>query len=113
MTDSPFFPVADQIRDAANHAQRATILLKLSDAALLGGSGDMEVACADAGFAAGTFFIIYRVAALCRTRDAHGVLPTDLAYEVEMWRQALSHIAAGTAPAVSTKITKPEQTNQP
>lgn len=104
MTESPFFPVADQIRDAANHAQRATILLKLSDAALLGGAVDLELACSETRFAAGNFFIDFRVSALCRTRDAHGVLPEDLAYEVEMWRQALSQIAAGKAPAISTMI---------
>lgn len=112
MTDSPFFPVADQIRDAANHAQRATILLKLSDAALLGGAADLEMACSDMRFAAGTFFITFRVSALCRTRDAHGVLPEPIAYEVEMWRQALSQIAAGKVPAIATMINKAERSNQ-
>ncbi len=101
MSESPYFPIADKIREAGSHAQRATILLKLSDAALLGGSKDLEIACSQTGFEAGNFFIIFRSAALCATRDAHGVLPDHLAHEVEMWRQALSQIAAGKAPAVN------------
>lgn len=95
MADSQFFPVADQIRNAGSHAERAQILLKLSDIALIGGQGDLQDACKQCQFAAGDLFITWRINALCRTRDAHGLMPNWLAHEVELWREAMSRIAAG------------------
>jgi catalase (peroxidase I) len=95
MTDSPHFPIADQIREAKSHQARAQQLLQLSDAALLGGHVDIEIALSQAGFAAGNTFVVWRVAALCRTRDAHGLLPEPIGKELEAWRETLSRIAAG------------------
>lgn len=100
MTESPFFPVADQLRDAPSHRERAAMLLRLSDTALLGGQVDMVQALEQVGFAAGQSFMAWRVAALCRTRDAHGLMPDDVAQELEFWREAMSRFAVGaeTAP---------------
>lgn len=92
------FPVANMIRSAASHQERAQLLLKLSDAGLIGHHVDIDRACAQSGFAAGQSFLVWRVAALCRTRDAHGLLPDVLARELDAWRQVLSLVAAGTTP---------------
>ena len=101
MSESPYFPVADQIREARSDRERAQLLLRLSDSALLGGHVDIERACAQSGFAAGQSFLVWRIAALCRTRDAHGLLPELMARELDAWRETMSRIAAGVVPMPS------------
>jgi len=91
------YPVANMIRAAGSNQERAQQLLKLSDAALLGHHVEIELACIQSGFAAGQTFLVYRVAAMCRTRDAHGILPDPIARELEAWRLTMSRVAAGVA----------------
>lgn len=91
------FPVANQIRAAKSHQERAGLLLRLSDAALLAGHVEIELALGQTGFAGGHMFVVWRISALCRQRDAHGLLANTTARELEAWRETLSRIAAGVA----------------
>lgn len=100
MTDSPHSPIVDQIRGAGSKAEIAEKLLKLSDAVLLAHHVDIELVLAQVGFGAGSTFIVYRVTALCRNRDAHGMLPHSIAHELEGWRGIMSRIAAGEGGAL-------------
>lgn len=95
------YPVANQIREAKSNRARALQLLQLSDAALLDHHVEIELACIQCGFAAGQAFLVYRIAALCRTRDVHGILPDHIALELEAWRLTMSRIAAGVAGVIA------------
>lgn len=91
------FPVANRLIEASSHAERAAILLQLSDAALLARPFELGRACAAVGFVDGQCFVAVRAALLCHTRDAHGLLPEREAAELEQLRLGLSHLAAGAA----------------
>jgi len=92
--DEAVFPVVGQILAAGSDAERAGILLQLSDAVLLAYPMPIAEACAARGFVDGQLFAALRAALLCRTRDAHGLLPERAVAELEGLRVALSNIAA-------------------
>lgn len=92
--DEAVFPVVGQLLAAGSHAERAEILLRLSDAVLLAYPMPIAEACAAKGFVDGQLFAALRAALLCRTRDAHGLLPERPAAELEGLRVVLSGIAA-------------------
>lgn len=96
MSDAAF-PVANRLIEAGSHAERAAILLQLSDAALLARPEELAAACSMVGFPDGHLFVATRTALLCHTRDAHGLLPEREAAELEQLRLGLSHLAAGAA----------------
>lgn len=89
------FPVVNQILTAKSHHERARILLQLSDVVLLAEHSALERACTVVKFPAGKEFIVWRINALCRTRDVHGLLPQTIASELEAWRKVLSRYSAG------------------
>jgi len=60
MTDglpSDDFPIAEQIREAADDAARARLLLACPYAILLSRAADLKAACEAAGFAAGATYV--------------------------------------------------------
>lgn len=89
------FPIVDQLHAAKSNRDRAGVLLRISDAVLLPFQSQISLACTLGRFEAGSSFIAWRVAALCATRDAHGLLPDLVATELEQWRVTLSKYAAG------------------
>lgn len=92
--DEAHFPVVGQLLAAGSDAERAEILLKLSDAVLLAYPMPIAEACAAKGFLDGQLFAALRAALLCHTRDAHGLLPERSVAELEGLRVRLSNIAA-------------------
>lgn len=92
--DEALFPVVGHLLAAGSDAERAGILLRLSDAVLLAYPMPIAEACAARGFVDGQLFAALRAALLCRTRDAHGLLPERSVAELEGLRVRLSHLAA-------------------
>ena len=95
MSDEDAFPVVSQLLKARSDSFRAALLLQLSDAVVLAAPVDLGDACAATGFTLGQVFVAKRAALLCRTRDAHGLLPAADAGELERIRVALSELAGG------------------
>lgn len=89
------FPIIRDIQEAKTDADRAEILLRLSDAMLLKYSEVFIASCNRAGFVDGVAFVTARYAALVAVRDAHGQVPERNTALVEDIRQALSHFVAG------------------
>ena len=83
------FPIADQVRCAASAAERAALLLRLSDEVILSGGPDLLAACRDCLFAVGEMYLMVRMAALCATRDASGELPEKLAAQLDRYRNMM------------------------
>lgn len=89
------FHVVNQLLRAGGNAERARIVLRLSDQLVLAQSMAISEACQACGFFEGACFIALRGALLCATRDEHGLLPAQPAAELEGLRNRLSHLAAG------------------
>lgn len=93
MTDA--LHIIDQLQDATSNRERAGILLRVPDNVLLTYGVQLAAACERAQFAGGATFIIKRCAGLSAVRDAHGLMPWRLAFDIEGWRGTLSEFAAG------------------
>jgi hypothetical protein len=87
------FPLARQIVDAGSDAQRAQLILTLSDHILLSHFDALKEACDETGFAAGAGYIVQRYVSLLATRSPEGLLPRDHVDLVENWRRGLGAIA--------------------
>lgn len=97
MSDSPHFPILDQIAEAGSPAAVAALLLRVPDAIVLDYQEALTGACKAIKCGDGVGFIASRVATLHAVRDAHGLLPWAIAQQDDYWRQQLSRLAAGRA----------------
>ena len=68
-------PIVAQIRNAADHRERAALLLQCPDAAFLACVAQLADACRDCGFVTGAKFVDLRFGALNAVRDAQGLPP--------------------------------------
>lgn len=89
------FPLARQLVDAGTHAQRAQLLLTLSDQIVLAHFDALKEACDETGFAAGAGYLAERYVSMHAVRDARGALPPQHVNQVENWRRGLASIAGG------------------
>ena len=94
MNDSKL-PLLRAVSDAADDRALAAALLPLPDAIVLKYSGELAGACRRRAFEAGIMFVDMRVAAGLAVRSAEGLLPADLAGDLEAVRAALARFAAG------------------
>ncbi len=87
----------EQIREAATGREIAARVLRIPDAILFTHGAQLQAECArhHPPFAAGATFLLLREVALSAVRDAHGLLPTSMALELEAWRETLSRFAGG------------------
>lgn len=93
MTDA--LHIVQQLQLASTGREIAGLLLRVPDTIVLSHGVQMQAECARHIFAAGVSFLHLRQAALHSVRDAHGLLPTWLGNELELWRHTLSRYAAG------------------
>jgi hypothetical protein len=87
------FPVAQQIIDAHSHAERAAIVLRLSDDLIHEQFDELKRACLGENFSAGAHYLSLRLAAQLAVRDAAGQLPMPATAELELWRRGLVAMA--------------------
>ena len=92
-TWSPKFVVVDGLLEARTHAQRASILLRLSDAVIAAKVEQLQDACRETGFQAGVDFLSLRLAQHCATRTKTGEMPKALVEQLEYWRNGMVAIA--------------------
>lgn len=89
MRNETNFVVVDEILAARDHARRASVLLRLSDAVLGEKAAVISDACTEVGFAEGASYVAIRLAVQCATRSPSGELPPSLVDQVEYWRQGM------------------------
>lgn len=94
MTDSKL-PLLRALSDAGDDRALAGALLQLPDAVVLKYGGEVAGACRRRGFDAGVALVDLRVAAGLAVRSAEGLLPADIAADLETLRAALARFAAG------------------
>ena len=84
------FHVAEAIGCASGAAERARILLRISDEVLLAMFGAISRACHDTSFELGQRYIEVRVASLCELRCEDGHLPAATLEQLELYRKLMT-----------------------
>lgn len=92
-TWSTNFFVVDGLLEARTHAERASILLRLSDAVIAAKVEHLQDACRETGFQAGVDFLSLRLAQHCATRTETGEMPKAIVEQLEYWRNGMVAIA--------------------
>lgn len=103
MTDA--IHIIEQLQQAGSGQEIAGYLIRVPDAIVLSHGVQMQAECARHIFAAGVSFLNLRQSALQSVRDAHGLLPTWMGVEIELWRHTLSRYAAGERNALPDFMT--------
>lgn len=80
---------------AGTDRERAAVLLTLSDRMTADFAEQLHRACETAGFEDGAAFIRLRLAAMAAPRDLCGLMPADIAVDLERYRAAMAVFAAG------------------
>ena len=88
-------PEIAELHAATNIALLASVLLRASDATVLKFASLYFARCAKLSFLSGHSFVTARIMILVATRDAHGLVDSELAQQCEDARVAISRIAAG------------------
>ena len=81
MTDTPL--LADQVRNAKSHAERALLLLTAPYLTLFTAAGPLATACREAAFPIGADYLDAEVARLCAVRSGTGTVPPRHVARVE------------------------------
>jgi hypothetical protein len=96
--------IIENIRASKSGREISGYLLRIPDAIVVTHGAQLQLECVagSAPFAAGAKFIAMREASLSAVRDAHGMLPDGIAFELEAWRHTLSNFSAGRTPELPT-----------
>lgn len=92
---SSTFKLVEDLQQAVGNRARALILLKCPDAIMVDYGHQLALECKRHTFQAGWEFCQVRMSLMHAVRDEHGLLPGPAAAELEQWRMAFSHYAAG------------------
>lgn len=87
--------IVEKVRTAKSTREIAGTLLRVPDAIVLSHGVQLSAESVRQHFAAGKAFLDVRAAGLHAVRDAHGLMPDGLSFDIEAWRHTFSEYAAG------------------
>lgn len=90
-------PVITQLEAAPTDAERAQLLLRLTDDLVLRYGDELQHTCRREKFGAGVHYLQLRTTALHAVRTRAGELPAAAAMPLELWRRGLVAVAGGMA----------------
>jgi hypothetical protein len=94
--------IIEQLQAAQSQREIAGYLLRVPDAIVVSHGVQLSAECVRKHFEAGKTFLDWRAAGLVAVRDAHGMMPDGVAFDIEAWRYTLSNFSAGRTPELPT-----------